>query len=105
MIEVNAENYEQEVTKSPIPVVVDFWGPRCVPCQALLPQVTDLAETYKEKLKIVKVDASKNRRLCLTLKVLGLPTFLIYKDGREIGRLTGETIKIGDIEKAIQQAL
>lgn len=60
MIEVNAEDYEKEVINSGIPVVVvDFWGPKCVPCQALLPKVESLAQVYGETVKILKVDVSK----------------------------------------------
>jgi thioredoxin 1 len=89
-IEVNSDTFENVVVRSNTPVVVDFWGPQCVPCLALMPKVEALAKKYGEKVKISKVDSSKNRRLCLTLKVLGLPTFLVYKDGKEVDRLSGK---------------
>jgi thioredoxin 1 len=104
-IEVNSETFEKEVVRSEVPVLVDFWGPQCVPCLALMPKVEGLAEKYAEKLKITKVDASKNRRLCLNLKVFGLPTFLFYKNGKEVDRLTGNTLKIEEIEKAVKKII
>jgi len=99
--EVNADIFEKEVVQSEIPVLVDFWGPQCAPCLALMPKVEGLVEKYGEKLKITKVDASKNRRLCLNLKVFGLPTFLFYKNGKEVERLSGNALKIEEIEEAV----
>ncbi len=102
---VDAATWELEVQQSDRPVLVDFWGPRCVPCMRLLPQVEQLAKRWGEQLKVAKVDASTNRRLCLTLKVLSLPTFLAFKDGVEVKRLTGEGITIPQIEAAVQELL
>jgi thioredoxin 1 len=103
--EVNADIFEKEVVQSEVPVLVDFWGPQCAPCLALMPKVEGLAEKYAEKLKITKVDASKNRRLCLTLKVIGLPTFLFYKNGNEVDRLSGNSLKIEEIEEAVERII
>lgn len=104
-VEVNADTFEKEVVQSDIPVLVDFWGPQCVPCLALMPKVEELGERYGEKLKITKVDASKNRRLCLNLKVFGLPTFLFYRGGKEVNRLTGNSLKIEEIEEAVKNII
>jgi thioredoxin 1 len=104
-IEVNADTFEKEVVQSETPVLVDFWGPQCAPCLALMPQVEGLEEKYREKLKISKIDASKNRRLCLNLKVLCLPTFILYKNGKEVYRLTGGSLKIGDIEESVKKMI
>ena len=104
MIEVNSENFEQEVVKSPQPVLVDFWGPQCVPCLALASQVEALSEKYRDRVKMTKVEAPKSRRLCLNLRVMGLPTFLLYKDGQEMVRLTGN-ITIKSIEDSLKKIL
>ena len=77
-IDVNADTFEKEVVQSEIPVLVDFWGPQCKPCLGLMPHVDKLAEKYEGKLKVTKVDASQNRRFCITLRVLSLPTFLFF---------------------------
>lgn len=105
LVEVNADTFEKEVVQSDIPVLVDFWGPQCVPCLELMPEVEALGERYGEKLKITKVDASKNRRFCLNLKVLLLPTYLFYKGGKEMNRLTGDDLKIEEIEGAVKKII
>jgi len=104
-IEVNTDTFEKEVVQSEVPVLVDFWGPRCVPCLALMPHVEALVEKFGETLKITKIDASKNRRLCLNLKVLDLPTFLFYKNGKEMSRLRGDTLTIEEIEAAAKKIM
>ena len=91
--EVTKDNFDQEVVASRLPVLVDFWGPRCVNCLALMPDVEAMASTHSNVLKVVKVDAPQNRRLCLNLRVLSLPTYLIFKDGKEIERLVGEVTR------------
>ncbi|MEW6410810.1 MAG: thioredoxin family protein [Nitrospirota bacterium] len=104
--EVNTtDTFEKEVIQSDRPVLVDFWGPRCSPCLALMPQIEDFEKRYGEKVKIVKIDASKNRRLCLSFKVLGLPTFLIYKNGKEVSRLSGDHLNITDIEESVKKII
>jgi len=96
-IDVNADTFEKEVVQSETPVLVDFWGPQCKPCLALMPQVEKLAEEYEGKLKVTKIDASQNRRLCISLRVLGLPTFLFYKNGEEVNRLSGGNLTSEEI--------
>jgi len=103
--EVSTASFETDVVQSDKVVLVDFWGPRCGPCLALMPQVEALAEKYGERLEVAKIDASKNRRLCLRLKVLGLPTFLLYKDGQELKRLTGGDLAINDIESLVRELI
>jgi thioredoxin 1 len=104
-IEVNSGTFEKEVVQSNKPVLVDFWGPQCGPCLALMPAVEGLADKYAEKLKLVKIDASKNRRFCLSVKVLGLPTYLLYKNGKEMERLTGGDLTINDIEGSVKKIM
>jgi thioredoxin 1 len=104
MIEINSDSFEQEVLHSSIPVLVDFWGPQCGPCLALMPKVEALRERYGDKVRITKVEAPKNRRLCLTLKVMSLPTFLFFKDGKEVDRLSGD-ITIESIEECLKKIL
>ena len=103
--EVSTASFETDVVQSDKAVLVDFWGPRCAPCLALMPEVEALAQKYGEQLEVAKIDASKNRRLCLRLKVLGLPTFLFYRDGQELKRLTGGDLAINDIESLAQELI
>ncbi len=69
-----------------------------------MPQVEALGNTYAGKIKMTKVEAPKNRRLCLELKVLSLPTLLFYKDGRELDRLSGD-VTLEAIETSIRKLL
>ena len=91
--EVTKDDFDQEVVAFRQPVLVDFWGPSCGPCLALMPDVEEMASSYSGVLKVVKVDASQNRRLCLNLRVMNLPTYLIFKEGKEVDRLVGEVTR------------
>lgn len=102
-IAVNADTFEKEVVQSEIPVLVDFWGPQCKPCLGLMPYVDKLAEKYEGKLKVTKVDASQNRRFCITLRVLSLPTFLFYRNGEEVNRLSGNNLTSEEIGEAARK--
>jgi thioredoxin 1 len=104
MIEIQSDNFEREVLQTSQPVIVDFWGPQCGPCLALIPKVEALEGQYDGKVKVTKVEAPKNRRLCLSLKVLSLPTFLFFKDGKEVDRLSG-TVTIEAIEACVKKML
>lgn len=93
MLEITRDNFEAEVLRSEQPVLIDFWGPRCGPCLKLNPTVQQLAEELEGRVKIVKVEAPKNRRLCMQLRVLSLPTFLSFAGGEEVARLSGEVTR------------
>jgi thioredoxin 1 len=69
-----------------------------------MPQVETLSEKYRDQVKMTKVEAPKSRRLCLNLRVMGLPTFLLYKNGQEVTRLTGN-ITIKSIEDSLKKLL
>ena len=99
MIEIDKDNYDSEVMESKLPVVLDFWGPQCGPCLALLPEVEKLAETYAGKVKFCKVNVAGNRRLCINLKVMGVPSFLFMKNGEVLDKLTGEEVAIEGIKQ------
>jgi len=101
-VELNRDNYESEVLQSKEPVMVDFWGPQCQPCLALMSAVDRLEKDYAGKIKVAKVNAAENRMLCAKLRVLGLPSFVFYKDGAEVNRLSGSNITEGDLRKAAE---
>ena len=104
-VELNRDNYEVEAAQARGVVLVDFWGPQCKPCLALTPAVEKIEEDLGERLKVGKVDATKNRMLCARLRVMSLPTFIVYKDGSEKTRLTGEELKASEIREAVEKAL
>ena len=104
-IDLNRDNYEAEVLQAKEPVMVDFWGPQCGPCLALMPAVERLEKEYAGKIKVTKVNATENRMLCAKLRVIGLPAYLFYKGGAEVKRLSGEQITENGLEEAIKAAI
>jgi thioredoxin 1 len=87
VIQLTVENFNEVVQQSDIPVVIDFWGPQCIPCKQLDPFMDALSEEFNGVVKFTKVVAPENRKLCIDLRVMGLPSILAYKDGTEIERL------------------
>jgi len=102
-IDVNRDTYETEVLQSELPIMVDFWGPQCRPCLALMPAVDELEKEYEGTIKVAKVNATENRMLCAKLRVIGLPAYLFYKDGAEVQRLAGEQLTKADLNSAIRE--
>jgi thioredoxin 1 len=80
-------------------VLVDFWGPRCQPCLAMMPTIAKLEEDAAGAVRVVKVNSAENREICRDLRVFGLPTYVLMQDGEELERLSGEVSK-NDIERA-----
>jgi thioredoxin 1 len=80
-------------------VLVDFWGPRCQPCLAMMPMIAKLEEESGGAVRVVKVNSAENRQVCRDLRVFGLPTYILMRDGEEFERLTGE-ISREDVERA-----
>jgi thioredoxin 1 len=83
--EATRDNFNDLVSQGT--VLVDVWGPQCVPCVALSPHVDKLAQERPD-LKVIKLEAPKNRRVCIDHKVMTMPTFLLFRDGAEVARLS-----------------
>ena len=105
MVELTKENFDVEVKESALPVLVDFWGPKCGPCMALLPNVHTMADEYEGKVKFCSVDVSENRRVAIANKVMGLPTFLFWKDGAEVTRISGGDVTLEKIKEKVEALL
>jgi thioredoxin 1 len=101
VVDADKETFEKLVDEGT--VLVDVWGPDCQPCMALMPTIDTLAEERSD-LKVVKVEAPKNRRLCMTLKVMGLPAYLLYVDGGEVSRLTGQDVTAAKLTAWLDEA-
>jgi thioredoxin 1 len=97
MVEATPETFK-ELTREGS-VLVDFWGPRCQPCLQMMPTVEKLETESAGAVRVVKVNASENRDVCRELRVFGLPTYVLLRDGEELERLSGEVSR-EDIEKA-----
>ena len=105
MIELNKETFDAEVKESNVPVVVDFWGPQCGPCLALMPHMEAMEKDYAGKVKFTKVNVSGNRRVAIANKVMGLPGILFFKDGKEFARLGGGEATVENIKAKIDEIL
>lgn len=87
--EINDGDFEKEVTKSKEPVLIDFWAEWCGPCKMLTPVIDQLSEEMKGKVKIVKMNIDENPEIPSTLGVRGIPTLMIFKDGKQISTKVG----------------
>ena len=103
MLEVNKTNFEDEVLKAEGYVLVDFFGDGCVPCQALMPHVHDMSETYGDKIKVTSLNTTKARRLAISQKVMGLPVIAIYKDGEKVEELVKDDATKEAVEEMVKK--
>lgn len=84
------ESFDEEVIKSKIPVLVDFWAPWCGPCKMQDPIIEELAEEYEGKdIKIAKLNVDEAPKSASKLQVMSIPTLIIFKDGKPIDQMTG----------------
>lgn len=102
--ETSDPQFENDVLKSDVPVLVDFGATWCGPCKALKPILEDLSKTYAGRLKMVYVDADKAKQTAVKYSVTSLPTVLLVKGGKERSRILGLRSK-GDIVKQIDAVL
>ena len=106
-MDVNRDNFEQEVLKSEIPVLVDFWAPWCMPCRMMAPTLDALAVDLAGKLNIVKVNTeeSANQELAMKYQIQSIPNMKLFKGGEVIGEFIGlrdkETLR-ADIDALIK---
>ena len=96
-VDATTDNFE-ELTREGS-VFVDFWGPRCQPCLAMMPTIAELEAASEGAVRVVKVNSTENRQICRDLRVFGLPTYLLMREGKEVERLSGEVSK-EDVEHA-----
>ncbi|MDQ4122829.1 MAG: thioredoxin [Acidobacteriota bacterium] len=92
-ITVTDGNYSIEVESSPLPVLLDLWAPWCGPCRMMSPIIDQLAEELAGQIRVGKLNVDENPQTAALFRVQGIPTLLILKNGREVGRLVGAQSK------------
>jgi len=89
VVNVTDNDFEQVVLQAETPVMVDFWAPWCGPCRAVAPVLEDLARDYAGKVKIAKLNTDENPERMVEYGVMGIPTLILFKDGKEVDRIVG----------------
>jgi thioredoxin 1 len=93
VLEINDLNFETEVLKSQVPFLLDFSAVWCGPCRVLAPVVEKLADEYQGKARVGKLDIDDSPAVASKFGIRGVPTVLVFKDGKESGRHVGVTSK------------
>ena len=88
-INITDANFEQEVLKSDLPVLIDFWATWCSPCQAIGPIVEKIAEEYTGRLKVCKLNIDEAKTIASKYDVVSIPTLMVFKEGKPMDMLVG----------------
>ena len=86
---ISDTSFEQDVVKAGRPVLIDFWAEWCGPCKAIAPMLNDLAEEYRDKLTIVKLNVDENPKTSQRFNVRSIPTLILFKNGQVEGQKVG----------------
>ena len=89
VINASDQNFENEVIKSTIPVLVDLWAPWCGPCRMVEPVVDKLAEKYDGKMKFCRLNVDENPQTAAKYRVMSIPTLMFFKDGQAVDTVIG----------------
>ena len=93
IVHVTDASFEEEVLKSGVPVLVDYWAAWCGPCKMIAPLLDELAGEYGDKIKICKVDVDANKETPAKFNIRGIPTLMVFKDGNAEGTKVGALSK------------
>ncbi len=99
VMEVNEANFEKEVLSCDLPVMVDFWAAWCGPCRSMAPVVEQVADEFKGKIKVAKLNVDDNKDLTQRYGIKGIPTLLFFRRGKVVGQEVGYSPKDSVVEK------
>lgn len=89
ILNVNGENFQDQVLGADVPVLVDFWAAWCGPCRMVAPHIEALADELDGKLRVAKLDVDSNQQLATQYQVSSIPTFILFKNGQVADRMMG----------------
>lgn len=104
IVTINEQNFAQEVTSSTVPVMLDFWAEWCGPCKMIAPSLSELADEYKGRVKIGKVNVDENQGLAVKFHISGIPAVFMMKGGEVTDQLVGARSK-KDFKAMIDRAI
>lgn len=104
MVEFTDQNFDEQVLKSPKPVLVDFWAPWCAPCRMMAPTVEAVAGEYADRAVVGKLNVDDNQGVAGKYNIRGIPTLLLFKDGEVREQVVGATSK-DTVTKMIEKHL
>lgn len=103
-VAVTDDTFEQEVLKSDVPVIVDFWAEWCGPCKMIAPIVEEIGNQYGDKLKVAKVDVDSNTKVATQYGIMSIPSLLFFKGGEVVDQIVGAVPK-KDIEARLTKVM
>jgi thioredoxin 1 len=104
VISLNAYNFEEFIKNANVPVIVDFWAEWCMPCKIMAPVMEELARDYAEKAIFARLNIDENLEVANRYNVMGIPLFIIFKQGRPVETIIG-AVGRGPLEEALKKQL
>lgn len=104
VVHLTDANFEEEVIKSSLPILVDFWAEWCGPCRMVAPVLDELTKEYEGKVKIAKVNVDENKEKAMQYGIMSIPNMKLFKDGKVVDEVVGALPK-EEIKKIIDRIL
>jgi thioredoxin len=98
-VDVTDGTFDDEVLGSPLPVLLDVWAPWCLPCRGMGPVLDGIASSLAGRVRVAKLNVDKNPAAAARLRIQGIPTLIVFKEGREVSRMIGAREKDDLLQK------